>query len=72
MDAKTHNRNQVLMELDSLIAVLEAKIPASPAQNENIEKGLERDMADYFRRLDMALDWNAIEALYYRHVKQEA
>ena len=71
MDAKTHNRNQVLMELDSLIAVLEAKIPASPASNESIRNGLERDMAEYFKALDTAMPWTEIGNLYYEYVKQE-
>lgn len=61
----------LLKELNETIRFLEADIPASPARNENIEQGLRREVARYFGSLDDALDWNALEQIYYRNVKQE-
>ena len=62
---------KLITELDSLIKLLEARIPASPAANEKLEKALQRDLADYFRQLGMAIDFNQLEQLYYKHVEQE-
>ena len=69
----TEPMNEALNELDSSLQLLEAKIPASMSnpENEKLAKRLERDMAEYFRQLEMALDFSALEALYYKLVKQE-
>jgi len=63
----------LLEEMDTTIRLLESRIPANPGslENEKLEKALQRSIASYFRNLDMALDWNALEALYYKLVKQE-
>lgn len=60
-------------ELDKTIALLEIEIPANPGsdKNERLEKRMERSLAQYFRGLDQALDLNALEQIYYRHVEQE-
>jgi hypothetical protein len=60
-------------ELNETIKTLEDKIPANPAsgKNEHIEKGLQKSLADYFRDLNNALDWNKLEHIYYRNVKTE-
>jgi hypothetical protein len=60
----------LLDELDKTINLLEQQIPASPARNANIENALRRELANYFKSLDQALDWNALEQIYYRNVKQ--
>lgn len=59
--------------LSECIKLLEANIPANPAseKNEKIEKGMQKSLAQYFRQLDDALDWNTLEQIYYRNVKQE-
>jgi hypothetical protein len=63
---------QALSELDSILELLEAKLPTvSNPQNDKMVKSLERDMVDYFKDLELSLDWNAFEALYYKHVKQD-
>ena len=60
-------------ELDETIELLEAQIPANPRadKNESIQKRMQKSLAQYFRDIDRAIDWNALEQLYYRNVKQE-
>jgi len=60
-------------EVTEMILTLEEAIPANPAskRNERLEKGMQRSLAGYFRDIDQALDWNALEQIYYRNVKQE-
>ena len=62
-----------LDELDETINLLEAQIPANPAsdKNESVKNRMQRSLAQYFRSVDQAIDWNALEAIYYRNVKQE-
>ncbi len=62
---------EVVKELESLISLLEVRIPASPARNERLAKKLESDMAEYFRQIEMAFPIENLEQFYYRHVKQE-
>ena len=67
------NNITCLDELDETINLLEAQIPANPASenNEAVEKRMQRSLAQYFRSVDQAIDWNALEAIYYRNVKVE-
>ena len=60
-------------ELNETIKLLEAEIPANPAssRNEPIARGLQNSLKDYFKRLKNAIDWNEIERIYYRNVKQD-
>ena len=60
-------------ELDDTIRLLENQIPANPAseKNESIQKRMQKSLAQYFQNIDNAIDWNALEQLYYRNVKQE-
>ena len=64
---------ELLTEIDNLISLLEAEIPANPAspKAERLEANLAKDMRAYFRQLSDALPWGEIEALYYKKVKQE-
>jgi len=64
---------ELLTEIDNLISLLEAEIPANPAspKAERLEASLAKDMRAYFRQLSDALPWGEIEALYYKKVKQE-
>jgi len=69
----TTEQEMALTELDNLLRLLEAQLPGnleSPA-NQKLVRSLERDMASYFRQLEMAIDFTALEALYYKRVKQE-
>ena len=63
----------LLTELDATIKALDDMIPANPSstKNEKIEKRMKRSLTQYFRNIDQAIDWNALEQLYYRNVKQE-
>jgi len=63
----------LIAELDETIELLEADIPANPAskKNERIQNGMQKSLAQYFRDIDQAIDWNALEQIYYRNVKQE-
>ena len=62
-----------LDELDDTIRLLENQIPANPAsdKNESIQKRMQKSLAQYFQNIDNAIDWNALEQIYYRNVKQE-
>ena len=62
-----------LDELDETIELLESQIPANPKadKNEKIEKRMQKSLAQYFRSIDNAIDWNTLEQIYYRNVKQE-
>ena len=64
---------QLTQEIDNLISLLEARLPANPRAPENVRKAerLERKVRAYFKALDQAFPYDAIEALYYRHVKEE-
>jgi len=63
----------LIAELDETIELLEAQIPANPTseKNERIQHGMQKSLAQYFRDIDQAIDWNALEQIYYRNVKQE-
>jgi len=64
---------EILHELNQIVRLLEAEIPASlenPA-NQKIEEGLKRELQRYFRALDQALDWGTLERIYYNNVKVE-
>ncbi len=68
----TTETSQALQELDCILSLLEAKLPTvSNPQNDKLVKSLERDMVDYFKDLELSLDWNALEVLYYKHVEQD-
>jgi hypothetical protein len=61
---------ELLTEIDLTIAELEKSIPASPARNANIESALRRELANYFKSLEDGIDWNALEQLYYKLVRE--
>ena len=64
----------VLSEVEELIALLEADIPANPQspKNKKHEKRLDRLMAAYFLKLEAAFPYSKIDALYNKHVAKEA
>lgn len=61
-------------ELDKLIELLEADIPANPQSPRNRRKlpAMERIMKRYFTNLELALPIETIEQLYWKYVIQEA
>ena len=63
----------LLKEIDATVKALEDKIPANPSSsaNESIEKGLQNSLKSYFKHLDDAVDWNELERIYYKNVKQD-
>lgn len=63
----------LIAELDETIELLETNIPANPRskKNERTQNGMQRSLAEYFRNIDQAIDWNTLEVIYYRNVKQE-
>ena len=58
--------------LDETIKILENQIPANPAseRNEKLEKRMQKSIAEYFKNVDQAIDWNALGQIYYRNVEQ--
>lgn len=60
--------------LNETIKILGNQIPANPAaeRNEHLEKQMQKTLSEYFRNLEDAFDWNALEQIYYRHVKNES
>lgn len=63
----------ILSEMDGIVKLLEANLPANieRPENQKLIKGLEKDIAEYFRQIEMAIPESEIEALYYKRVKQE-
>ena len=63
---------EAITELDAVLALLEAKLPANPRAEENqrLERKLQRDLAAYFRDLEQAIDYSRLEMIYLGHVEQ--
>ena len=63
----------VIAELDNLIQLLEAEIPANPNSPQNVKqrKRLERELAKYFDRLAQAFPYSKLASIYNRYVEKE-
>jgi len=63
---------KVIVELDSLIALVEGTIPANPnaPANQRKAKALERELAKYFNKLEQAFPFGAVERFYNKKVKE--
>lgn len=61
-----------IAELDEIIAILEATIPANPNSPGNMRqrKRLERSLAEYFGRLERAFPYSKLSEIYSRHVTE--
>ncbi|MCK4793836.1 MAG: minor capsid protein [Desulfobacteraceae bacterium] len=61
-----------ITELDNLIQILEAQVPANPRspRNQRLAKRLERELAKYFKSLEDAFPYNEIARLYDLYVKE--
>lgn len=62
----------VIAELNQIINLLEAEIPANPSssKNRNLAKKLERELAKYFNALEDAFPFGQLDQLYYKYVKE--
>lgn len=62
----------MIAELNEIISILDAEIPANPLSPRNLRlRGrLENELAKYFKSLEQAFPYSGIEALYYKHVKE--
>ena len=63
---------QLIAELDNLMELLEAKIPANPnsPKNAKLRDALERSLARYFRQLEDAFPFSKLDRLYNKYVKE--
>jgi len=62
-----------MKELDDLIAVLEADIPANPLSPRNIRlaNSLERDLQKYFDKLERSMPMGKLGQIYNKYVEEE-
>lgn len=62
----------VVTELDKLITLLEAQIPANPNSPANLKqrKRLERNLAKYFKKLEQAFPYSKLAGIYNHYVKE--
>ena len=63
----------MIAELDSLIQLLEATIPANPNSpaNERLAEGLQRELAKYFGKLENAFPYSKLDGIYNKYVEKE-
>lgn len=61
-----------LLELDEIINLLEAEIPANirSPKNQRLERALQRELAKYFRTLGDAFPYTKVSRLYELYVKE--
>ncbi|MCK5236314.1 MAG: minor capsid protein [Deltaproteobacteria bacterium] len=61
-----------IAELDNLILLLEAQIPANPNSPKNLKQRerLERELRKYFRSLEQAFPYSKLAGIYNRNVKE--
>lgn len=64
----------VVAELNNLIQLLEARIPANPQSlaNKRRERSLQRELAKYFNKLEKAFPYGKLSAIYNRYVVKES
>ena len=62
----------VIAEIDQIISLLEARLPANvnSPQNRRLVARLQRDLAKYFRDLGNAFPYGKLDKLYIRYVKE--
>ena len=64
--------NQILAEVDSLITMLEAQIPANPHSPDNLKLGdpLEKKLSKYFLDLGNAFPYHRLAGIYNTYVQE--
>lgn len=62
-----------IAELDSLILLLEARIPANPNSPRNLKQRerLERELRKYFRDLEKAFPYSKLAGLYRKYAEPD-
>ncbi len=62
----------ILAEIDEIINLMEALIPANPQdpKNKKLTRVLQRSLAEYFRKLERAFPYKKLAAIYNRNVKE--
>ena len=70
---KAETTYEVLAEIDQIIDLLEATIPANPNAPANVKqrKRLEKELAKYFDRLEKAFPYSKLAGIYIRYVEKE-
>ena len=63
----------MIQEIDEIISLLEARIPANPSSRENERQAskLEKVLRDYFGGLEQAFPYEQLEQLYHRYATEE-
>jgi len=63
---------QVIAQIDQIVSLLEAEIPANPNSpvNQRLEKALQRELAKYFTDLGNAFPYSKLDRLYTKYVKE--
>lgn len=63
---------EAIAQLDQIISLLEAEIPANPNSpaNQRLAKRLQRDVAKYFRSLEDAFPFGRLAGIYNKYVKE--
>lgn len=74
LSAKTQTTSlsgDILAEIDSLIELLEAEIPANVESPENLKlvNKFEDDMAKYFKRLEQAMSMSGLTRIYNKYAE---
>lgn len=61
-----------IAELDQIINLLEAQIPANPNSPQNLKrrKRLQSELVKYFDKLENAFPYSKLESIYNRHIKE--
>jgi hypothetical protein len=62
-----------MKELDDLIAVLEATIPANPSSPQNVKLAneLEKDVKKYFSKLEMLIPTEKLSHIYNKYAEPD-
>ena len=65
--------NPLIAELNSLITLLEAQIPANPnsPKNQKLQKRLEGELVKYFNRVEKAFPYSSLDKIYNKYVIKE-
>jgi len=63
----------VITELNQIISLLEAQIPANPNAPANLKlrKRLEGELVKYFNKLEKAFPYSRLSGIYNRYVEKE-
>jgi len=58
-------------EIDNIIVILEAEIPANPNTHLKQRKRLQSELSKYFDKLEKAFPYSSLEKIYNRYVEKE-